>query len=108
MTADTIGAGGRGTGPDPGEPRDVTPRNMTPRDMNQGGLAASAALHLTVAALVVFGVPNLFRKPPPQDMPIAVQLVTIAAETRATHPNPFRPQPEAKPEPPRAEPAPLP
>ncbi|HEX2150889.1 MAG TPA: hypothetical protein VHG31_02685 [Stellaceae bacterium] len=98
MTADTIGAGGSAAGPDPGEPRDMT----------AGGVVASVALHVIVAALVVFGVPNLFRKPPPQDMPIAVQLVTIAAETRATHPNPFRPHPEAKPEPPLAQPAPIP
>ena len=57
---------------------------------------------------MLLGLPNLFRKPPPQDMPIAVQLVTIAPETRATQPNPFRPRPEAKPEPPLAEPAPIP
>ena len=69
--------------------------------MTRGGIAGSAALHLIVLALVVFGLPNLFRKPPPQDTPIAVQLVTIAPETRATHTNPFRPQPDAKPEPPR-------
>ncbi len=103
MTADTIGAGGRGAGPDSGESRDVNSGDMT-----RGGVAASAALHVIVAALVVFGVPNLFRKPPPQEMPIAVQLVTIAPETRATQPNPFRPRPDAKPEPQLAEPAPIP
>ena len=103
MTADTIGADGRAAGLDPGGPREMTPRDMTP-----GGIAASALLHGMVLALVLLGIPNLFRKPPPQDMPIAVQLVTIAPETRATHPNPFRPQPEAKPEPPRAQPAPVP
>ncbi|MGD9613918.1 MAG: hypothetical protein AB7H90_01825 [Alphaproteobacteria bacterium] len=103
MTADTIGAGGHGTGSDSGAPRDMTPGSMT-----RGGIAASAALHVVVAALVVFGVPNLFRKPPPQDMPIAVQLVTIAPQTRATTPNPFRPRPDAKPEPPLAQPAPVP
>jgi hypothetical protein len=95
MTASTIG---RGATPDAERRRDMTP----------GGIAASAALHVTIAALVVFGVPNLFRKPPPRDMPIAVQLVTIAPETRATHPNPARPRPDAKPEPPVAEPAPIP
>ena len=89
--------------PDSGESRDVNSGDMT-----RGGVAASAALHVIVAALVVFGVPNLFRKPPPQEMPIAVQLVTIAPETRATQPNPFRPRPDAKPEPPLAEPAPIP
>jgi hypothetical protein len=103
MTADTIGSDGSGTGANPGGPRD-----MPVADMTRGGIAASAALHVVVAALVVFGVPNLFRKPPPQDMPIAVQLVTIAPETRATTPNPSRPRPDARPEPPRAEPAPIP
>src|SRR4051794_41498059 len=103
MRADTIGAGGRGAVSDSGESRDLISGDMT-----RGGVAASAALHVIVAALVVFGVPNLFRKPPPQDMPIAVQLVTIAPETRATAPNPFRPRPDAKPEPPLAEPAPIP
>ena len=53
-------------------------------------------------ALVLFGLPTLFRQPPPQETPIAVQLVTIAPETRATQPNPFKPKPEAKPEPPLA------
>jgi hypothetical protein len=76
--------------------------------MTRGGIAASAALHVIVLALVLLGLPNLFRKPPPQDMPIAVQLVNIAPETRATTPNPFRPHPEAKPEPPLAQPAPIP
>jgi hypothetical protein len=103
MTADTIGAGGHGTGMEAGGPR-----GMIPGDMTRGGIAASAALHVIVLALVVLGLPNLFRKPPPRDMPIAVQLVTIAPDTRATHPNPFRPHPDAKPEPPRAEPAPIP
>lgn len=98
-----IGADGRGTVAEPGEARE-----MVPRDMTRGGIAASAVLHITVLILVLLGLPNLFRKPPPQDMPIAVQLVTIAPETRATTPNPFRPRQEAKPEPPRAEPAPIP
>ena len=46
--------------------------------------------------------------PPPQDTPIAVELVTIAPETRATHPNPYQPKREAKPEPAVAPPAPKP
>ena len=103
MAADTIGAIGRGAELDSGKAGNIIPGNMT-----RSGLAASAALHLFVAALVVFGVPNLFRKPPPEDMPIAVQLVTIAPETRATTPDPFRPRPDAKPEPSLAEPAPIP
>ena len=88
MTADTIGAGGRGAELDSGEARDVNPGDMT-----RSGIAASAALQSIVAALVVFGVPNLFRKPPPQDMPIAVQLVTIAPETRATNAESVPPPP---------------
>jgi hypothetical protein len=76
---------------------------MTPR-----GLAFSGALHVGVVAVVLFGLPSLFHRPPPQETPIAVQLVTIAPETRATHPNPFKPKPEAKPEPPVAAPAPKP
>lgn len=79
-----------------------------PRDMTPGGIALSAGLHVGLAVLVVLGVPSLFRSPPPQEQPIAVQLVTIAPETRATQPNPFRPKPEAKPEPPVAAPAPKP
>lgn len=103
MTADTIGTGAGGMKPAPGEPRDLIAGDMT-----RGGIAASAMLHVTVAVLVLFGLPNLFRQPPMQDMPIAVQLVTIAPETRATQPNPHQPRPEAKPDPPLARPAPTP
>jgi hypothetical protein len=105
MTADTIGGGGvgRDRGPDAGKWRD-----MMPGDMTRGGIAGSAALHIVVLALVLLGLPNLFRKPPLEDTPIAVQLVTIAPDTRATHPNPFQPHPDAKPEPPLAQPAPIP
>ena len=83
-------------------PAPATPE-MTPR-----GLALSAVLHGGIVALVLFGLPSLFRRPPPPETPIAVQLVTIAPETRATQPNPFKPKPEAKPEPPVAAPAPKP
>lgn len=78
------------------------------RDMSRGGLGCSAALHLGAILLVVLGLPNLFRHPPPEDTPIAVSLVNIAPETRATHHNPYRPRPDAKPEPPIAAPAPKP
>jgi len=53
-------------------------------------------------------LPSLFRHKPLEDMPIAVDLVTIAPETRATQLNPFRPKPDAKPEPAIAPPAPKP
>ena len=78
------------------------------RDRMPGGLALSATLHLGLVALILFGLPSLFHRPPPEETPIAVDLVTIAPETRATHPNPYRPKPEAKPEPPIAAPAPKP
>jgi hypothetical protein len=61
------------------------------------GLALSAGLHLLLVGILIFGLPVLFHPPAPQQMPIAVQLVTIGPETRATHPNPERPQSEAKP-----------
>jgi hypothetical protein len=82
-------------------------REAAPEAM-RGGVALSATLHVVIAGLIVFGLPNLFRKPPVQETPIAVQLVTIAPETRATQPNPYVPKPEAKPEPPVAAPAPKP
>ncbi|MGE0257650.1 MAG: hypothetical protein AB7H71_12440 [Alphaproteobacteria bacterium] len=104
MTAEIIGGRGVGReGAGAGKWRDITLGDMT-----SGGIAGSAALHLIVLALILLGLPNLFRKPPLEDTPIAVQLVTIAPDTRATHANPFRPQPDAKPEPPRTEPAPIP
>jgi hypothetical protein len=57
-------------------------------------------LHLLLAGLLIFGLPMLFHPPTPQEMPIAVQLVTMGPETRATHPNPEMPQRAATPEPP--------
>ena len=92
----------------PGGPgREMVP-GVPDRERMPGGIALSASLHVAMLAVIVFGLPNLFHHPPPQEMPIAVALVTIAPETRATHPNPFRPKPEAKPEPPVAAPAPKP
>lgn len=78
------------------------------RDMNPGGLALSAILHIAVLILIILGLPSLFRHKPPEDTPIAVNLVLIAPDTRATHPNPFRPRANAKPLPPIAAPAPKP
>ena len=77
-------------------------------DMTRGGVAASAVLHLGALLLVIVGLPNLFHHPPPLETPIAVSLVNIAPETRATRHNPYRPRPDAKPEPPIAAPAPKP
>ena len=75
-------------------------------------LALSAAFHLVLGAVLIVGLPKLFDPPEPQEIPVAVQLVTIAPETRATRPNPD-PKPEAKPEipdimPPAAKPEPKP
>ncbi|HTV90983.1 MAG TPA: hypothetical protein VME41_18370 [Stellaceae bacterium] len=79
----------------------------TPEIMSSG-LVLSAALHVGLIAVIVLGLPSLFSPPPPQETPIAVELVTIAPETRATHPNPYRPRREARPIPAIAPPAPKP
>jgi outer membrane biosynthesis protein TonB len=84
-----------------------------PEEMSVGvgsrGIALSALLHVVLGGLLILGLPKLFDPPPPEEMPIAVQLVTIAPETRATHPNPNPPRPDAKPEVPEVEaPAPKP
>lgn len=67
------------------------------------GIALSAALHVVLGGLLIVGLPRLFDPPPPEEMPVTVQLVTIAPETRATHPNPNPPRPDAKPEVPEIE-----
>jgi outer membrane biosynthesis protein TonB len=69
-----------------------------PDGISSRGLALSAALHIVIVGGLIGGLPRLFEPPPIQEMPIAVQLVTIAPETRATHPNPNPPLPDAKPE----------
>ena len=78
--------------------RDTMPDGIAPR-----GMALSVALHLILGGLFIFGLPRLFAPPPPEDMPIAVELVTIAPETKATRPNPNPPRPDAKPEVPVAD-----
>jgi len=77
---------------------DEMPDAVVPR-----GIALSAALHLVLGSLFIFGLPRLFTPPPLEDMPVAVELVTIAPETRATRPNPNQPRPNAKPEVPTAD-----
>jgi outer membrane biosynthesis protein TonB len=72
---------------------DVMPDGIAPR-----GIAFSVALHLVLGGLFIFGLPRLFDPPTPEDMPVAVELVTIAPETRATRPNPNLPRPNAKPD----------
>jgi hypothetical protein len=79
------------------------------RDAMPGGIAASAIMHFGILAAIIIGLPTLFRPPIPEDQPIAVELVTIAPETRATRPNPNTPKPNAKPDTPiDAAPAPKP
>ena len=74
------------------------PDGIAPR-----GIALSVALHLVLGSLFIFGLPRLFDPPIPEDMPVAVELVTIAPETRATRPNPNPPRPNAKPDVPVAD-----
>jgi hypothetical protein len=85
-----------------------TPAGRPAPDIRPGGLVLSAALHIGLIALVVLGLPRLFGPPTPPETPIAVDLVRIAPDTRATHPNPFRPRREARPIPAEAPPTPKP
>jgi outer membrane biosynthesis protein TonB len=84
------------------------PEGRPAPDIARGGLVLSGALHAGLLAVILFGLPNLFRAVPPQATPIAVNLVTIAPQTRATHPNPFRPHRNARPIPAKAPPVPKP
>ena len=68
-----------------------------PGGISMRGLALSAVLHVALGTALIIGLPHLFAPSPMEEMPVAVQLVTIASETRATHPNPSPPQPDAKP-----------
>ena len=77
---------------------DAMPDGIAPR-----GVVLSVALHFVLGSLFIFGLPRLFAPPPLEDMPVAVELVTIAPETRATRPNPNTPRPNAKPEVPVAD-----
>src|SRR5579862_8081091 len=85
------------------------PVDSETRDVMPGGIAASAVMHVGIFLFIILGLPTLFRPPVPEDQPIAVELVTIAPQTRATHPNPNTPKPNAKPDIPiEAAPAPKP
>ncbi|MBV9378062.1 MAG: energy transducer TonB [Alphaproteobacteria bacterium] len=74
-----------------------------PEGIGSCGLALSAALHLVLGGVLIVGLPRLFDPPPIEEMPVAVELVAIAPETRATHPNPNLPRPDAKPDVPEAQ-----
>jgi outer membrane biosynthesis protein TonB len=82
----------------PAVPRERTDGGVAPR-----GVALSVALHLVLGTLFILGMPRLFDPPIPEEMPVVVQLVTIAPETRATRPNPSPPRPNAKSDPPIAD-----
>jgi outer membrane biosynthesis protein TonB len=85
----------------------LTHEPAVPQEMPDGiaprGVALSVALHLALGTVFILGLPRLFAPPIPEDLPVAVQLVTIAPETRATRPNPNLPRPNAKPDPPVAD-----
>jgi outer membrane biosynthesis protein TonB len=85
----------------------LTHETPVPEEMSDGvaprGVALSVALHLVLGTVFILGLPRLFDPPVPEEMPVAVQLVTVAPETRATRPNPSLPRPNAKPDPPVAD-----
>src|SRR6266478_3485494 len=85
----------------------LTHEPAVPEEMPDGiaprGVALSVALHLVLGTVFILGLPRLFAPSMPEEMPVAVQLVTIAPETRATRPNPNLPRPNAKPDPPVAD-----
>ena len=87
--------------------RGLVPGPAKPLKMPEG-IALSATLHVGLFAAILLGLPQLFHTPPPEEQPIAVELVTIAPETKATQPNPYRPRPEAKPDAAVAPPSPKP
>ena len=79
---------------------ELEPALPLPDGIGRRGLVLSATLHLILGVVLIFGLPTLFHPPAPEEMPIAVQLVTMGPETRATHPNPNTPEPHASLEPP--------
>lgn len=75
----------------------------------RGSFLYSLMLHVAVVLAFVFGLPHLFEAKIPDNEPIAVQLVNVAPETRATQVNTAPPVRQAKPElaqnePPKPEP----
>jgi outer membrane biosynthesis protein TonB len=88
---------------EPGLTEEPVVRDAMPDSIAPPGIALSVALHLVLGSLFIFGLPRLFAPPPLEEMPMAVELVTVAPETRATRPNPNPPRPNAKPEVPVAD-----
>lgn len=65
----------------------------------------SALMHVAVMVIAWFGLPNLFNPTPPEDKPLIVEVLPIAAITNAPPPKPEPPKvAEVKPEPPKPEP----
>jgi hypothetical protein len=82
------------------------------------GLMMSLALHTIILVLLILGLPSLFVKPPPQEVTIAVTMITKDELTRTTKQNPHPvaqakpveppPLPDVKPTPPLPDPLPPP
>jgi outer membrane biosynthesis protein TonB len=87
----------------PGLAEEPTFVDPMPDGITSRGVALSMALHLVLGGLFILGLPRLFDPPPLEEMPVAVELVTIAPETRATRSNPNPPRPHAKPDEPAAD-----
>ncbi|MGE0725162.1 MAG: energy transducer TonB [Alphaproteobacteria bacterium] len=77
------------------------------------GLIGSGILHASAVALVAFGLPELFRKEPREDVPVVFEVVTVSERATAPEvalPPPQRPLPKPVPQkvetppPPRPEP----
>lgn len=67
------------------------------------GAIFSALLHVAVAVLVLVGLPHFKRELPMVDLPVPVDIVTVAEITNAPPPAPEE-KPEPEPEPPKPEP----
>ena len=85
----------------------------SPSGLSRGmarGVAASAALHVALFALAVFGIPNLIsRELPVEERPLVFEVLPIAAITNAPPPRPEPPRAEPpRPEPPKAQTPPVP
>ena len=68
----------------------------------------SGILHVAVVILFLTGLPQVFQRKIVEDTPIAVQLVNVAPQTRATQVTQTPPVPQAKPEIAQNEPKPEP
>jgi outer membrane biosynthesis protein TonB len=68
-------------------------------DLQRGSLIVSAILHVAVLSFTFIVLPEFFTRKPLEETPIAVQLVTLADETKATQLTKTPPKPNAKPEP---------